>query len=704
MREEEKQAYLEKYKKDKEKGVPFFPDILFKDALAALLVFVVLLALVYLVGAPLEERANPADTSYTPRPEWYFLFLFQLLKYFPGNLEVVGVVLIPTLAILLLFALPLIDKHRLRHFTKRPYVTGITALVFAGVIYLTVQAYQEAPPPAEVTEGDKTASLYIKNCAGCHGPSISVSPQINLHAVIAEGRHEGMPSWSADLSTDQIDALAGFILSPSGSKLFSQNCAECHEAAGLVASDPFELKKALEESKDYPAHSNLTIQDWNEVLNPVERKDLLNFLIAPDGQRLFVTNCSSCHGSAVSFSGTEIELRTIISQGGLHLEMPPWRQTLNNQELETLAQYVVDPTSAQNSASTFEQYCSDCHGERIPSAEDVETAKQMIEGGGAHQTMPVWGEILTAEQLDALVNYTYQAAKGTPLEVGQQLYSQNCSSCHGDFGEGGPNPARQGDIIAPISTSEFLTTRDDFTLRAIISQGQPNFGMAPFGSTSGGPLDEEQIDAIVAYMRSWEENPPVELPPQIILEQVTLSGSDIYTNLCAQCHGVNGEGGLGPSLRASEFQQNNSDEEIFDTINIGHAATSMIAWGEILTANQIQQLVEFIRQLSPTAELTSEPPPAAEVSFNQDILPIFEQKCAACHGTFGGWDASSYDATMTTGNNAPVVIPGDPENSLLAQKLLGTHTEGAIMPPGGKLPDDEIQIVLDWISNGALDN
>jgi quinol-cytochrome oxidoreductase complex cytochrome b subunit len=90
MNEKEKQKYLEEYKKDKEKGVPFFPDIVFKDVVMALVVFLVLVALAVFIGAPLEERANPSDSSYTPRPEWYFLFLFQLLKYFPGKLEVIN--------------------------------------------------------------------------------------------------------------------------------------------------------------------------------------------------------------------------------------------------------------------------------------------------------------------------------------------------------------------------------------------------------------------------------------------------------------------------------------------------------------------------------------------------------------------------------------------------------------------------------------
>ena len=99
MNEQEKQDYLERYKAAKEKGFPFFPDILFKDAVVVLFIFLLLAALAYFIGAPLEARADPADTTYTPRPEWYFLFLFQLLKYFPGSLEFIGVVVLPTLAI-----------------------------------------------------------------------------------------------------------------------------------------------------------------------------------------------------------------------------------------------------------------------------------------------------------------------------------------------------------------------------------------------------------------------------------------------------------------------------------------------------------------------------------------------------------------------------------------------------------------------------
>ena len=79
MDEQDKKDYLEGYRQAKKKGVPFFPDIVFKDAVAALVVFLILVALAFFLGAPLEEPADPADANYSPKPEWYFLFLFQLL-------------------------------------------------------------------------------------------------------------------------------------------------------------------------------------------------------------------------------------------------------------------------------------------------------------------------------------------------------------------------------------------------------------------------------------------------------------------------------------------------------------------------------------------------------------------------------------------------------------------------------------------------
>jgi mono/diheme cytochrome c family protein len=228
--------------------------------------------------------------------------------------------------------------------------------------------------------------------------------------------------------------------------------------------------------------------------------------------------------------------------------------------------------------------------------------------------------------------------------------------------------------------------------------------MSPFGNSFGGPLDDEDIDAIVAYIRAWEANPPVELPPEIEInvETVSLDAREIYAQLCAQCHGPGGEGGIGPSFQDPLYQASRTDTQLLNSINLGHEATAMIGWGDILSADQILQLVTLIREFISSPE-TGQPAPG-QVSFAADVMPIFEAECAVCHGSLGGWDASSYEAVMTTGNNAPTVIPGDPENSLLAQKMLGTQTIGGIMPPSGLLSEEEIQIILDWITAEAMDN
>jgi mono/diheme cytochrome c family protein len=711
MDEQDKKEYLESYKEAKEHGIPFFPDALFKDAVVSLIIFLILVGLAYFVGAPLDERANPADANYTPRPEWYFLFLFQLLKYFPGQYEVIGVVIIPTLAMLGLFLLPFIDRSAKRHFLNRRLVTIVAALSILGILLLTYLSIIEAPPPVAAETGDETAALYAQNCAGCHGSAENVPPSANLHDVIAEGSHDGMPAWSADLTNDQIDALAGFILSPTGNNVFKENCAECHEVTELVASDPAELKTALDQGPDYAPHAEVDIPDWDEAFRRGERVALLNFLIAPDGQRLFQTNCAACHGRSVSFDGEEADLRQVIADGGLHLEMPPWQERLTAAEIDRLALYVHNPLAAPSAIPLFERYCADCHGERVPQGGLFREAREIIASGGAHETMPVWGNLLTSEQLDALVQYTLAAASGAPLELGQRLYAENCVTCHGDFGEGGINPARAGDIIAPISTAEYLTTRDDATLRLIIAAGQPNFGMSPFGIAFGGPLDDDDIDAIVVFMRAWEANPPVEFPPDIPSSAVASTGTEIFAEICSQCHDPRSENFVGITLREPAFRENNTPQDIFDTINLGHEATAMIAWGAILSGDQITELVEFILRL-PIQEPVEVPPEAGEPqgppvpSFALNILPLFDSRCNICHEQDGdgGWDGTSYEGVMNSGDNAPVIIPGDIDNSLLALKLLNLQTEGDKMPPKRDLTDEQIQLVLDWISAGAPNN
>lgn len=702
MDDQDKKEYLEKYEESKKKGIPFFPDAVFKDVLVALGIFIVLIVLSAVLGAVLDEPADPSE-EFDPKPEWYFLFIFQLLKYFPGNLEFLGAVVLPLVVVAALFALPWLDRSRRRHFSGRPVVMSVAGVLLLGAVFLTIQAVSEQPPPSAEEVGDPIALLYTENCSGCHGGAIAVPEGVDLVNVITAGGHEGMPSWSADLSVDEIDALAGFVVSPQGNDLFGQTCAECHEVTALVEANPFDLRSALQDGNDFPPHGDVSLPPSVGSLSGADITAVLNFLAAPDGKRLFTANCSSCHGSAVAFTGDADELKEVIETGGEHLDMPAMGGVLSEDEISALASYVVSPDNAPDDAQNlFAQTCAVCHGSRVPTATSVETARDAIVTGGGHETMPVWGEILTAEQLDALTAYTLDAARGTPVIAGQGIFAQQCAICHGEFGEGGINPANPAITIAPISTASYLQTRDDATIRAIISRGQPDLGMSPFSLSFGGALDEEDIDAVVAYIRSWEADPPVELPPEIERAPLLGSGPEIFDEFCSQCHGAEGEGGLGPSFQDPAFHAGLSDEEMLATIDVGHQATAMIAWGEVLTGEQIASLVTFIRTLEVPPPGATTTPGTADVSFSNDVAPIFRADCAACHGSLGGWSSESHEEAMTTGNNAPVVVPGDPEESLLVELLEDPGPR--LMPPGGSLPADEIQLIIDWIAGGALDN
>ena len=677
-----------------------------------------MVALAYFLGAPLEARANPNDTSYTPRPEWYFLFLFQLLKYFPGNLEVVGAMILPGIFITILLLLPFIDKSPKRHFLNRKFASITAVLVVLGIGLLTYLAANEAPPPQVAVVVDKAANLYAKDCANCHGQGITVQPGADLHKMIADGNHQGMPSWSADLSSDEIDTLVGFILSPNGSALYTKECAGCHKNAVLASGNPVQLQQVFDQGTAFPAHKGLGTRDWKTTLTADQQNALLNFLAAPDGQRLFAINCSGCHGQGVGFAGTKEELQSMIVKGGHQLTMPAWQGTLSVDNLGKLADYVVNPKDNQDGAKLFSQYCITCHKDKLPTSPDKETALKTIQLGGGHITMPAWGAILTQEQIAALTQYTWDTSQGVGVTSGAKLFAANCRGCHGKFGEGGPNPTFPGDMILPISTAEFLKTRDDTTLHNIISQGQPDYGMTPFGATSGGSLSDDQIDAVVSYLRSWEANPPTtSMPkaPAAVFQPKELTAKQLYDGMCAQCHGANFEGtNSGPALDQAKLRAKYDDQSLFNILNDGVLTVAMPGVGHMFSKDQVQQLVVLVAGkdtggttagATPSPGATPGAGGAGTVSFKEQVAPIFQAKCSMCHSTsttFGGWDSSTYKSVTTTGYKSGEVVAGDPDKSRLVQLIM--QTNGVLMPPTGKLSDAEIQTIRDWIKAGALDN
>src|ERR1700730_17098114 len=135
----------------------FFPEQAFKDTVAIFIGFVILLVLSVVARVPLGQLADPTDTNYIPRPEWYFLFLFQTLKFFEGPLEVVGSVVLPSLAILALFLVPFIDRAPAMKAGKPTLSIATVFLSALGWMGLTAAAVATTPNSVETAASIDTA-------------------------------------------------------------------------------------------------------------------------------------------------------------------------------------------------------------------------------------------------------------------------------------------------------------------------------------------------------------------------------------------------------------------------------------------------------------------------------------------------------------------------------------------------------------------
>ncbi len=161
-----------------EKLYRFYPEHTWRSALVFAAVFLGLIALSFFGHIPREKIAGTLVEDYLPRPEWYYMWLFQLLTYFPGKWEVVGSLAIPIFGLILLFAVPFLGRNRRLGVANRPMplAVGVTGVV--GIVFLTVQGFQGVKPYGQVIPvPDRTLSpsesrgLYLyadRECAYCH--------------------------------------------------------------------------------------------------------------------------------------------------------------------------------------------------------------------------------------------------------------------------------------------------------------------------------------------------------------------------------------------------------------------------------------------------------------------------------------------------------------------------------------------------------
>ena len=229
MNAREREQYLREYSILKNQGKPFFPYAVMKDSVMAVIVVGTIILMALFFGAELGPKADPTTTTYVPRPEWYFFFLFELLRVIkPPGLTIMATIGIPTICLVLLALLPFYDRNPERRPERRPIATTAAIATIAAMAYLTyLGAHAEAPDRIDLKVAENLeAGQMVANqtgCGACHkfgeagnpgpGPDLTeIGAKLPPQAIERTLRNPTapMPSY-ADLPKEKFDSLVEYL-------------------------------------------------------------------------------------------------------------------------------------------------------------------------------------------------------------------------------------------------------------------------------------------------------------------------------------------------------------------------------------------------------------------------------------------------------------------------------------------------------------
>lgn len=480
-------------------------------------------------------------------------------------------------------------------------------------------------------------ALYRANCATCHGVAgegaignslnsatfLAVASDAFLRNTIVYGRpNTAMPAWRQFRAQELADllafirgwqsarsdvgsalALCGEEKSPAvsaaiGATLFAANCVMCHGPNGAgdlgpslntqsfltVVPDSYLVTTVIQ------GRSGTGMPSWHHLSNE-DVASLVHFIHTwqqkpsrsrewheqdvpqgdwDAGRQLFAGQCSSCHGrdgegatgpqlNNLTFLAlaTDVMLREWISNGKDGTEMRAFRKG---------GQGVAELSARQ--------------------IEDIIAYLRLLNRAGEDELIRV-----------------AKSPHGRP-ERGAVIYAESCVGCHGTWGEGASGPA--------LSNPGFLRFASDGFLMATLALGRSGTEMRPVkdGPQSILNLSSDEVNDVVAYLRSWEHAPPIGpttqagIPHRFVVPWDLTRGKASFDSNCAGCHGAAGKGAWAPELNNEGFLAAATDGFLQATIIRGRTGTAMRAFGHganglvDLSASDVDDIVAYMRSWS----------------------------------------------------------------------------------------------------------
>ena len=241
MNQAEKEQYLREYSTLKNQGKPFFPYAVAKDSIMAVVVMGVIIFLALMFGAEIAPKADPTTTTYVPRPDWYFFFLFEVLRVMKNvpKFTPMATIGVPTICMILLFLLPFYDRSPERRIERRPIALAAGITTIAAMAFLTYSGADtgspnsvDMQPPAALSASQKTTfragEMVVgqSGCLACHvigsngnngpGPVLThIGSRLPSQAIASTLRNPTppMPSFRdlASQNPQKFQQLVGFL-------------------------------------------------------------------------------------------------------------------------------------------------------------------------------------------------------------------------------------------------------------------------------------------------------------------------------------------------------------------------------------------------------------------------------------------------------------------------------------------------------------